>query len=202
MKKIASAVLAMTVSIAAIAGNGKDDKKVSQTYVLDVNESSIQWKGEKVTGQHEGTLKFKEGNLVMDAGKIAVAKFVTDMSSIKCSDLDGEYADKLIGHLKSDDFFGVADHPTSTFELSSFKKTGEGKGIMSGTLTIKGKTESVDVPVTMTESNGLIKLKGNMVFDRTKFDIRYGSGSFFDDLGDKTIYDDVEFKFDIVAKSN
>lgn len=201
MKKIASALMALTISVAALAGNGKD-KTTATTYVLDVKESSIQWKGEKVTGEHSGKLKFKSGNIVMDADKIAIAKFVTDMNSITCSDLDGEYADKLIGHLKSDDFFGVEKNPTSTFELTSFKSTGAGTGEMTGKLTIKGKTEVVKVPVSMTESNGVINLKGDMVFDRTKFDIRYGSGSFFDDLGDKTIYDDVEFKFNIVAKNN
>lgn len=154
---------------------------------MKVKESTVTWKGKKVLGSHYGTIDLTEGSLVMEGEKITGGKFVIDMTSILVQDLSGENKDKLEGHLKSDDFFGVASHPTSTLIIKSGNKTAEGYYI-NGDITIKGKTEPIAFLLKMNDNKATADLK----IDRTKFNVRYGSGSFFDNLGDNTIYDQFE----------
>ncbi|WP_339611627.1 YceI family protein [uncultured Planktosalinus sp.] len=154
---------------------------------MKVKESTITWKGKKVLGSHHGTIKLANGSMVIDGDQITDGKFVIDMTSINVVDLEGENKEKLEGHLKSDDFFGVEKHPTSTLVIKSGNKTNEGYYI-NGDITIKGITEPISFTLKMDGNTASTKLKIN----RTKFNVRYGSGSFFDNLGDNTIYDDFE----------
>ena len=124
-------------------------------------------------------------------GQINSGTFVMDMNTISCDDLQGEWMDKLIGHLKNDDFFGVNKHPTSTL---SIKHGMNGK--LTGDLTIKG----VSQPVTVSYKQSGKNFNGTLKFDRTKYGIRYGSGSFFEGLGDKMIHDEVTVEFSVVTK--
>ena len=161
---------------------------------IDVKESKITWVGKKVTGQHNGTINLKEGYLEMDGDNVTGGMFVIDMTSLTVSDLQaGKGKEKLEGHLNSDDFFGVADHPTATFKINKAKSKGNEHTLM-GDITIKGVTQPINVDLVMNGSTGNAKI----VIDRTKFGIRYGSGSFFDNLGDKAIYDD--FELDVTLK--
>ncbi|MFD1096657.1 YceI family protein [Salegentibacter chungangensis] len=162
---------------------------------IDVKSSEVTWTGEKVTGSHEGTIEFKDGYLSVDDDKILGGEFIIDMTSINVTDLEGDNKAKLEGHLKSDDFFGVANHPTSKLVITSAsKKSGNTYGVV-GDLTIKGKTNPVTFDLVWDGDTATADLS----IDRTKYDVRYGSGSFFDNLGDKTIYDnfdlEVELKF-------
>ncbi|SHI34439.1 Polyisoprenoid-binding protein YceI [Mesonia phycicola] len=160
---------------------------------IRIKESNIEWKGEKLTGSHEGTLTFKEGFLEMENKNITGGEFIVDMSSITATDLSGEGKQKLEGHLKSDDFFGVKKHPTAKLLIKKATKTDNVYKIMAD-LTIKGKTNSVTFDLYMKDNTATTHL----TIDRTKYNIKYGSGSFFDNLGDKTIYDD--FELDITLK--
>lgn len=169
------------------------------TYTVDTQASKVEWIGKKVTGQHNGTVALKSGSLTYDGGKLTGGSFTVDMTSIACEDLEGEYKGKLEGHLKSDDFFGVEKYPTATFKIAKVKSLGAGKYTVTGDLTIKGKTESIEFPAQLVEANGKVTGVASLTIDRSKFDVRYGSGSFFDDLGDKTIYDDFELTVNIVA---
>ena len=160
---------------------------------LNTKESKIEWEGEKLTGSHEGTIMFKEGYLTMDGDKITGGEFIVDMTSIAATDLEGEGKQKLEGHLKSDDFFGVANHPTAKLVIKNATKKGDAYGIIAD-LTIKGKTNPVTFDLEMNGDTAT----ADLTIDRTKYDVKYGSGSIFDGLGDKVIYD--EFELDVKLK--
>lgn len=166
----------------------------------NITSSKVEWKGYKVTGSHYGTIDVKSGNLEMDAsGALTGGEIVIDMNTITTQDLTGEYADKLVGHLKSDDFFGVASHPTATLKITSVAAKGTpGDYKVKADLTIKGKTNPIKFYANIAEVDGKKVATANIKVDRTDYDVRYGSGSFFDSLGDKTIYDE----FDINVKLN
>jgi polyisoprenoid-binding protein YceI len=128
----------------------------------------------------------KSGFIELKGGDIAGGEVVIDMNSITDADLtDPNYNQKLVGHLKSEDFFGVEKHPTSKFTITKAGKLKDGKTTVTGTLTIKGKTETITFDVIKKDNTFSAKID----VDRSKFDVRYGSKSFFDNLGDKVIDD-------------
>lgn len=182
--KIKSGILAvlavLTLSFSADAANKKP---------INTEKSTIAWVGKKVTGQHNGTINFKSGSVDLKAGKLVGGSFVVDMTTITVKDLEGDYKGKLEGHLNSDDFFGVTKYPEATFVITSV----EGSSV-KGDLTIKGHTEKK--AFTLTKKGNTIS--GDIKIDRTKFDIRYGSKSFFDNLKDKAIDDEFELSVNIV----
>ncbi len=173
----------------------------AQNYSIDTKSTQINWLGEKVTGEHNGTIALKSGSLEMQDAKIKSGKFVIDMNSIVCLDLtDPEYNGKLVGHLKSDDFFGVDKHPTAILEVTSTESFSKGFALVKGNLTIKGSTHPIEFKASMSEDADGLRFFANISIDRSKFDIRYGSGSFFSNLGDKTIYDEFKLKINMLAK--
>ncbi|GGH43925.1 lipid-binding protein [Mangrovimonas yunxiaonensis] len=162
-----------------------------QTKTVHTDESQLVWKGYKVTGSHEGTIAIQSGALEFENDVLVGGEFVVDMTTLGSTDLSGEYKDKLDGHLKSDDFFGVATYPTATLTFSKVTPTGKNAYQVQGDLTIKGRTNPVTFELSVYGSKANAALK----VDRAKYDVRYGSASFFDNLKDKTIYDE----FDLVA---
>lgn len=155
---------------------------------VDVDASTVEWTGEKVTGSHNGTIQLESGYLMMEDDKIVGGEFVMDMSTITVTDLTGENKGKLEGHLKSEDFFGVEKHPTAKLVITSAAAKGEGKFGIVGDLTIKNETHPITFDLVMNGDSA----KTNLTIDRSKYNVRYGSGSFFDNLGDKTIYDNFD----------
>tara|TARA_Y100001935_G_C17198298_1_gene453722 strand:+ start:140 stop:664 length:525 start_codon:yes stop_codon:yes gene_type:complete len=161
---------------------------------VKTNESKVTWKAYKVTGSHTGTVNLKSGTLIFDDnGMLTGGEFEADMTSITVTDLEGEYKDKLEGHLKSDDFFSVANHPSSKLVFTNVKSTGKNAYEVTGDLTIKGITKPVTFDVSIYGS----KATATMKIDRAQYDVRYGSGSFFENLGDKTIYDEFDLVVDL-----
>jgi polyisoprenoid-binding protein YceI len=193
MKKLMICASALLMSIVTIAGGSK-------TYTVDTKTSNVNWVGEKVTGKHTGTLKLKEGAVDFENGKPVAATIKVDMNSMTCTDLTGEYAGKLIGHLKSDDFFSVEANPVVEFIAKSFESKGGDKYMVKGDLTIKGITNEISFEANISEKGDNLMSDAHVVFDRTKWNIKYGSGSFFDDLGDKTISDEIKMDFTLSAK--
>jgi polyisoprenoid-binding protein YceI len=160
---------------------------------IDTKKSKIEWEGEKLTGSHEGTIMFRDGYLEMDGEKITAGEFTVDMTSIVTTDLSGEGKQKLEGHLKSDDFFGVTNYPTAKLKIKNATKKGDSYGIIAD-LTIKNITKPVTFDLEMNNDSA----NAELTIDRTEFGVKYGSGSFFDNLGDNVIYDD--FELDISLK--
>ncbi|MBI1224532.1 MAG: YceI family protein [Bacteroidetes bacterium] len=168
---------------------------------VDTNASNIVWKGYKVTGEHTGNVKIKSGSLQMQDGILKGGSFDIDMNSITSTDLQGDMAGKLIGHLKSDDFFGVANHPTAKFVITrALPQDTKGNYKIIGNLTIKETTKEVKFLANVANTNGKPTATGKITIDRSEFDVKYGSGSFFDGLGDKTIYDDFDLQVNLVTK--
>lgn len=188
MKKLLKSVFVLALFAGASAfTTPKEVKEVK------AEESTVTWKGYKVTGSHEGTITLKEGKLEFDGDQLTGGHFVADMTTLVSTDLTGEYKGKLEGHLKSDDFFGVENHPTAELKITEVKSSGKNSYSVTADLTVKGQTH----PVTFDMSVYGSKATANVKIDRTKYDIRYGSGSFFDDLGDKTIYDEFDLVVDL-----
>ena len=163
---------------------------------IDISKSSVKWLGEKVTGSHEGTISIKEGHLHFDNNTFTGGNIVIDMSTIECTDLVGEPKSSIEGHLSSDDFFGIKKYPTANLEIVNAEKIkySKNKYKVSAILEIKSIKNNVKLEVVIDNGSAIVDL----VIDRTQYNIKYGSGSFFDNLGDKMIYDD--FKLSVSLK--
>lgn len=189
IKLLGLLVLALTFTTAVFAGSPK----------VDVAKSTVKWTGKKVGGEHHGTIAVKEGNLVVAGGKISSGTIVMDMNSMVNTDLtDPELNAKLIGHLKSDDFFSVATFPTSELVITKDENSGNNHSL-SGSLTIKGITNPVSFTATSVKDGANTVYKGTLTIDRSKYNVKYGSKSFFDNLGDKVIYDEFTLDFSLVV---
>ena len=171
----------------AITNSPKNDKEINTKI------SSVSWKGEKVTGSHEGTIMINSGFLKFEKKKFIGGEFEIDMTSLVCTDLSGEYKGKLEGHLKADDFFGVSKFPISTLEITKAKHKKGNTYECTAAITIKGKTEIITFNTDINKDSAVAKIK----IDRTKFDIKYGSGSFFKGLGDNMIYDEFDLNINL-----
>ncbi len=159
---------------------------------IDLKKSSFSWKGTKVSGKHLGTISLKSAKVTTSkAGFITKGNFVMDISSVTVTDLKGEWAGKFLGHLKSNDFFNVEKYPLAKLDITK----DDGKMLWAN-LTIKAKTNPVNFKYKKEGSNYV----GTLLFDRTKFDMIYGSGNFFKNLGDKMIHNEVSLDFNLVTK--
>lgn len=180
----------------------------TMTYRPDLDKSTVGWHAKKVTGEHMGHVKIKSGSILVDHHAPSRGEFVIDMTSITCTDIkDAGYNAKLVGHLKSDDFFSVAKHPEAILKVKSFSpitgaKAGEANYTIKADLTIKGITKEISFPAVMSVTDRMITAKADIKIDRSEFDVRYGSGKFFDNLGDKMIYDDFTMSVDLTAVPN
>lgn len=161
---------------------------------VDVKQSTVKWTGKKVTGQHEGTINIESGTLSFDENNLVGGNFVIDMTSITVTDLEGKGKANLEGHLKSDDFFGVEKHDKATLDITNASKLDDKTYEVLGDITIKGITKTTSFTLFMDSNTAGAKL----TIDRSKFDVRYGSPSFFNDLKDKAIYDDFELEVNLV----
>ncbi|MEP1085233.1 YceI family protein [Algoriphagus sp.] len=167
---------------------------------VNTAESTITWTAKKVTGQHHGKVPITAASLDYKNGRIIGGTFEMDMTSLTVEDItDPGSNKKLTDHLKSDDFFSVEKHKISVFKLTN-AKTSNGKDYeLTGDLTIKGITKPVTFPATVNVKDGKITAYGKLTFDRTHYDIKFRSGTYFENLADKLIYDEVELDVKLVA---
>ena len=173
-----------TIKIAAILLLAVSVSTFAQKKEVSIEKSVVKWTGNKIGKSHHGTIGIKSGYLELTKEQITGGEIVIDMNTIKDLDLtDPKYNDMLVGHLKSDDFFGVEKYPTAKFLVTKATKFKDGKATVTGKITIKEKTEIISFDVSQKGSEFTTEVK----IDRSKFDVRYGSDSFFDNLGDKAI---------------
>lgn len=173
------------------------------TYKVDPQASKLEWTGEKITGKHYGTINIQSGTIANNHGRIA-GNIVFDMKSIAVTDLSGEMKGKLEGHLRSEDFFSVDKHPTATFEITGLTPLAGATAAtnnfnVTGNLTIKGITQPLTFPATVRFEGPKMTATGEAKVNRTKYDIKYRSASFVEDIGDKAIADDFILKISVVA---
>lgn len=189
---IATVILVMTL----MSINAQTKK-----YLADVSQSDIIWTGKKVTGEHTGNLKVKSGSFTVENGMIINGEFIVDMTSLICTDIkDAGTNASLVGHLKSPDFFDVAQYPEARLEILSSARS---EGIFfeaKANLTIKGITLPYTFRYAFKDENGVFAAMSTMQIDRSKYNVQYGSESFFKNLGDKVIYDLFDLNVKIIGK--
>jgi polyisoprenoid-binding protein YceI len=195
--------LCLFLSGQAVQAKKKEAKSAPEALVMKVDpaNSKLEWTGAKITkDKHNGTIAISEGTVKFEGDKLLGGEFTVDMKSIVNLDLkDQGYNKKLVDHLKSDDFFAVDKHATAKLVIEEVQTGEAGKAIVKGDLTIRGKTQPVNFPAEIKMENGKAMAMGKLVFDRTKFDVKYNSGNIFKNLGDKAINDEVELSFTLVA---
>ena len=186
MKKITVSILAIVLLLTG--------HNVAQEYTVNTEKSKIHWIGKKVTGEHDGYIQLKQGKFSIIDDQIKKGQFTIDMNSMTCTDIeDAKYNQKLIGHLKSADFFGVEQFPIAKLVLTKSSRFNNNQCVVQGDLTIKNKTDVVKFLVIRDVKT----FKATIEIDRSKYDVRYGSSSFFDNLGDKVIYDVFELEVEL-----
>ncbi len=170
-------------------------------FKVNTDQSMIEWTGYKPTGSHNGVISISNGNVQVKDNAVASGKFTFDMNTITVKDIpmEDEGNGKLAGHLKGADFFDVENFPFSKFEITGIA-TVDGKTMLSGNLTMKDATNNISFPVTTVMKDGAMLLTSEtFTIDRSKWNVKYGSKSFFDNLGDKFINDDIELKVTLAA---
>ena len=169
-------------------------------YKADASASTITWKGSAPTKSHNGTLSISEGSLALEGGELTGGNFIIDMNSMVNLDIEDEtYNGKLIGHLKSADFFDVENNAFSAFAITGVEKK-DGKTMVKGNLTIKGIKKNIEFPATVSVDGDAVSFTSETFnIDRTEWDVKYNSGKFFEDLKDKLIDDNIELSFDVKA---
>lgn len=211
MKKLFLSLIVLATVATACKDNKKEAVETEDAKVVDVNVSNLNnvdldastltWTGTKPGGAHTGTVSLESGGMLVNNGALVGGEFVFDMSSIENTDMEGEQAANLVGHLKSPDFFDVEKYPTSKFVIT--KVEGENENInITGNLTLKDTTKSITIPATLMNNEGVTTVKSEpFKINRADFNVKYGSKSFFDDLKDKFIDDLVEITFEVKTKS-
>lgn len=154
--------------------------------------SVIEWVGSKVIGSdHTGTISIKNSDLEFKDGVLTGGSVVADMTSITCTDLEGEWNAKLVGHLNSDDFFSTDKFTTSTIKITKVTPAKEANTYnVVADLTIKGITNSQSFMATVKPDGKHHIVTAKLNIDRTKYNVKYNSNSYFESLGDKAISDE------------
>ena len=165
-------------------------------FKVTVENSKLNWKGYKPTGDHTGTITLTSGNIVLKNNKLTGGTFVANMNTIK----DNDGSAKLEGHLKSEDFFDIAVNPTAKFDITKTEVKGA-KIHVTGNMTIKGITKQITFPATLLVNKDNVTLTSDTFqINRADFNVKYKSKTFFNDLKDKFVNDDFDFQVTIVAK--
>ena len=174
---------------------------VEGNYELNTSKSALTWIGKEITTKtHTGTIDIKNGNIKINPDRSVTGEVLMVMNTLKVTDLEGKSKEYLEGHLRSKDFFGVDDFPEAKLSFKSTNISGDNNSIsFDGELTIKSITEKVSFEASLKKSEPILEAVANLTFDRTKFNVTYRSGGFFDDLGDKLILDNIEVQMDIYA---
>ena len=176
-----------------------------KSFSVNTEKSIVMWTGSKaVGGSHSGTAKVSEGSLSFEGENLTGGSFTIDMKSLaETNAASEEMAGKLIGHLSSPDFFSVDSFPTAKLEITGAEATEGGAGThnISANLTLKGTTKNITFPATVGVEGDMMKASAAFKINRADFNVRYGSGSFFDNLGDDLINDDVDIEVTISANA-
>jgi polyisoprenoid-binding protein YceI len=200
MKKIFLFALAGLLVNASVMADLPVKTKADKALSVDTKSSKVVWVGKKVTGEHTGLVPINSGSLILDKDKLKGGSFVLDMKALTVTDLtDNDSNGKLTGHLKNDDFFAVEKFPQSKLVITSVTPKGGDVYDIAGQLTIKGITNEVKFPATVKADAKKVTATAKIAVDRTKYDIKFRSTNFFENLGDKAISNDFILNVDLVA---
>lgn len=169
----------------------------NQKFEIVGTQSNIDWVGRKVTGAHNGTIAIKKGELILNDGQLIGGKIIVDTTSVKILDItDPATNAQFAGHLASDDFFSSEKYPEAVLEIVSLNGSH-----VNGNLTIKGITHPVGFDAVVKTNGDRLTATGRLVIDRTKYEMKFRSGNFFQNLGDTLIYDHFELDVTVTAKT-
>lgn len=216
MKTISSIAIFTFVLILASCGNKSGANKTeaseaqtaveggSQRLVVDTTQSFVNWKGFKPGGSHFGTVSLKSGELFIEGDQLVSGSFVLDMNSIDAKDLTAETGKaQLEGHLKSPDFFDVAQFPEGKFTITNVEALSgsEQTHRISGNLELKGIEKNISFDAKVSKANDSYKANTiTFTIDRTQWGVNYQSKNIFKDLKDSFINDEIEISISVVAK--
>ena len=169
---------------------------------IDPQLSNIKWIGSKVLESHYGTVNINKGVLkINDDGELVGGEFVIDMNSLLCTDIENEiYKKKLEDHLKDEDFFDVSNFPNSGIKITAVDKVDAESYNITAELSIKDITHSINFDANIIKQESNYEVTANFKIDRTKWDVQYNSGNFFENLGDKLILDEIEFNVYLISQ--
>jgi polyisoprenoid-binding protein YceI len=172
-----------------------------ETVPVNTQKSTIEWEGGSATTTHNGLISLKSGNLEISDGKLTGGTFEVDMTSITNLDVSEAYRGKLENHLKSEDFFDADAFPTA--QLIIVKATEEKENLyrIIADFTVRDITKSIEFDATLTPSGNSYKASANFTFDRSEYEVKHRSGSFFMDLGDKLIYDEIKVAISVITQN-
>lgn len=166
-------------------------------YTMNPKATVVQWKGKKLGVTEMGLVPIRACTISIENGQLVSGNVVMEMNGIKTTSQEGVVARNLTEHLRSSDFFDVQNHPTAAFIFESGRTDGRGGLVFNGKLNIKGISKPVSGNLSFGSSDPLVATV-DMTFNRADFDVRYGSGSFFDNLGDDMISDEVSLQIALV----
>jgi polyisoprenoid-binding protein YceI len=217
MKQIRTAVVAIAVlTLLASCGSRIEGDRVAsgdaleeqilvgdKQLTVDIQESFLEWTGSKPTGKHDGTVLLREGTIDLSDGNLIGGRFVLEMNTIKVLDIeDPETNEKLRSHLVHEDFFNVDSFPTATFVITGVEAV-QGENIthrISGNLTMRGVTRSIAFNAHVkTDEHVFSATTPKFILNRAEWNVRYGSRSFFNDLKDNFVHDDIGLKINLTA---
>jgi polyisoprenoid-binding protein YceI len=174
-------------------------------YDLDQEASKMKWQGAYVIGGgHEGTVKVRPGFIMIETGnKITKGEFIFDMTTIKTEEEHNEGTD-LDDHLRSADFFHVEKFPLGYFNFVSANPSPSVSNLnqynVTGILTLKSISNTIAFPATIYFEAGSAIVTADIIIDRTQWDIVYNSQSYFADLKDGAIANDIKVHVDLTFK--
>lgn len=200
MKKI----IFLTILLIALVGCAKESAEVpavtgqvilslpvDEEYILDTENSLLTWEISKIVGNHHtGTVAIKEGSLTRENDEFTKGEFIIDMTTIT----ETKDNQRFLNHIKSGDFFDVDNYPISTLIIKSITED----YTVTADLTIMDQTNEISFPARVSTNNGKLHISADFEIDRTQWGITYGSGSFFEDLGDKAIKDEIKYSLELV----
>lgn len=171
-------------------------------FKVDNETSKLTWAAKKATGDHNGQVKVSNGNFAVESNTLKGGSFDIDLNTITDADVTDQASnEKLVSTLKSETFFNTEKFPKANFVITSVTKAGANQYAVKGNLTIKGITNEVAFPATVAVNGKKLAATAKITIDRTKYDIKFRSKNFFENLGDKVIYDDFDINVALVANA-
>jgi polyisoprenoid-binding protein YceI len=175
----------------------------TKKFKIVADQSNIEWTGKKVTGSHNGTISITAGTLLLNDKVLVGGNFIIDTASIKILDItDLDTNAQFAGHLFSEDFFAIERFPQASFIITNADHVNGEQYKITGDLTIKGITNPVSFDAAVHAEDDVVTASGKIVIDRTKYDIKFRSGNFFQNLGDTLIYNDFDLDVNLTANDN
>jgi polyisoprenoid-binding protein YceI len=172
------------------------------SFKVDNQVSKLNWAAKKATGAHNGEVKISNGLFSTENNILKSGSFDIDLNTITDADLTDQAANnKLISTLKSETFFSTEKFPKANFVITSATKTSGQEYTIKGKLTIKGITNDVSFPATVAVDGKKLNAIAKITVDRTKYDIKFRSKNFFENLGDNVIYDDFDLNVNLTANA-